>query len=464
MSPSSTRRWFMNAIAQGILTSADLDQLKTRLKTTWMTGDYDVFARYMEKDAEVFYQQLGITPGTRLLDVACGAGQLALIAARAGAVVTGCDIATNWLERARTRAAAEGLNITFEEGDAEALPYENGQFDAVTSMFGAMFAPRPELVAAELTRVCQPGGTIAMANWTPAGFIGQMFKTIARHIAPSGMPSPALWGDEATVRDRFRTGVAELKLTPRLYHFDYPFPPDAVVEFFRVNYGPMTRAFASLDANAQKALRSELVRLWAEHNTATDNTTKVDGEYLEVVATRSAAQEAPGPHLLKKEAPANRRAALLADRIEQGAAGLAAFAEGISEAEWLQPVSGTDHRSVGVIVNHVSSMYPIEIDVARAVASGKAITDVTWDAVAQINAQNAQENAAVTKAAALELLRKNSHEAAVAVRGLTDAELDQAAPFSLSFGAPMTAQFVIEDHALRHSWHHLARIKKALGR
>jgi SAM-dependent methyltransferase/uncharacterized damage-inducible protein DinB len=456
----------MNAIAHGILTSADLDQLKTRLKSTWMTGDYDVFARYMEKDAEVFYQQLGITPGTRLLDVGCGAGQLALIAARAGAVVTGCDIATNWLERARTRAAAEGLNITFEEGDAEALPYEDGQFDAVTSMFGAMFAPRPELVAAELSRVCRPGGTIAMANWTPAGFIGQMFKIIAKHIAPSGMPSPALWGDEATVRDRFRDGIATLKLTPRLYRFEYPFPPDAVVEFFRVNYGPMTRAFASLDASGQKILRSELVRLWAEHNTASGDTTKVEAEYLEVVATRDEdAQDTPGPHLLKKEkAAARRRAALLADRIEQGAAELAAFAETVSEDEWLKPTSGSDHRSVGVIVNHVATMYPIEIDVARAVASGKAITDVTWDAVAQINAQNAQENAAVTKAAALEVLRKNSHEAAAAVRAFTDDELDQAAPFSLSFGAPMTAQFVIEDHALRHSWHHLARIKKALKR
>src|SRR5262252_1401655 len=203
----------MTAVAQEILTTADLDQLKSRLKTTWMTGDYDVFARYMEKDAEVFYQRLGITPGTRLLDVGCGAGQLALIAARAGAVVTGCDIATNWLERARTRAAAEGLNITFEEGDAESLPYQDAQFDAVTSMFGAMFAPRPELVAAELTRVCRPGGIIAMANWTPSGFIGQMFKTIARHIAPSGMPSPALWGDEATVQERFHEGIADLTLT-----------------------------------------------------------------------------------------------------------------------------------------------------------------------------------------------------------------------------------------------------------
>ena len=412
----------MNAIAQGILTSADLDQLKSRLKSTWMTGDYDVFARYMEKDAEVFYQRLGIKPGARLLDVGCGAGQLSLIAARAGAKVTGCDIATNWLEQARTRAAAEGLDITFEEGDAEALPYKDGQFDAVVSMLGAMFAPRPELVAAELTRVCRPGGIIAMANWTPGGFIGQMFKTIARHIAPSGMPSPTLWGDEATVRDRFRDGIATLKLTPRLYRFEYPFPPDAVVEFFRVNYGPMTRAFASLDASGQKVLRSELIRLWSEHNTAPGNTTKVDAEYLEVVATRNgSAQDAPGPQLIKKqEAPAKPSRGLLADRIEQGAAGLAAFAEGISEAEWHVPVSSTDHRSVGVIVHHVASMYPIEIDVARAVAGGNAVTDVSWDAVAQINAKHAQDQASATKAATLELLRKNSREAAAAVRALTD--------------------------------------------
>ena len=455
-----------NAVAKEILTNADFDQLKTRLKATWMSGDYDVFARYIKKNAKMFYQQLKIKPKTRLLNVGYGAKQLTLIAARANAKVTGCDIATNWLEQARTRAAAEGLDITFEEGDAEALPYADGQFDAVVSMFGAMFAPRPELVAAELARVCRPGGTIAMANWTPSGFIGQMFKTIARHIAPSGMPSPALWGDEATVRDRFSDGIATLKLTPRLYRFEYPFPPDAVVEFFRVNYGPMARAFASLDASGQKVLRSELIRLWAEHNAAPGNTTKVDSEYLEVIATRNrSAQDAPGPQLLKKqETPASRRAALLADRIEQGAASLAAFAEGISEAEWHLPVSGTDHRSVGVIVHHVASMYPIEIDVARAVASGNAVTDVSWDAVAQINAKHAQDQASATKATTLELLRKNSGEAAAAVRALTDAELDQAAPFSLSFGAPMTAQFVIEDHALRHSWHHLAKIRAALKR
>ena len=160
----------------------------------------------------------------------------------------------------------------------------------------------------------------------------------------------------------------------------------------------------------------------------------------------------------------NRRAELLADRIEEGAANLAAFAEGLSEAEWRTPVSGTDGRSIGVIIHHVASIYPVEIDVARAIASGKAVTDVTWEAVAELNANHARENAGATKSAALELLRRNSREAAAAVRAFTDDELDRAAPFSLSFGAPMTAQFVIEVHALRHSWHHLARIRTALGR
>jgi SAM-dependent methyltransferase len=456
----------LNTTAEVRQTSKDFEQLKSRLKATWTTGDYDLFSRFMEKDAEVFFQRLGVAPGTRLLDVGCGAGQLALIAARAGAQVTGCDIAPNWIEKARERAAAEGLPITFEEGDAEALPYGDGQFDAVVSLIGAMFAPRPELVAAELTRVCRPGGMIAMANWTPGGFIGQMFKTIAKHIAPSGMPSPVLWGDEATVRERLREGVSDLKLAVRVYHFEYPFAPDAVVDFFRANYGPMARAFASLDANGQEQLRSELVTLWSAHNHANGNNTKVDADYLEVIATRAGSKlNVPQTTAAnKKGGTMNRRAESLASRIEEGAAGLASFAEGLSEAEWRTPVSGSDRRPVGVIVHHVATMYPIEIDVARIVASGKAVTDVTWEVVAQINAKHASEQAGASKAAALELLRKNSREAAAAVRAFTDAELDQAAPFSLSFGAPVTAQFVIEDHAMRHSWHHLARIRKTLGR
>jgi len=160
----------------------------------------------------------------------------------------------------------------------------------------------------------------------------------------------------------------------------------------------------------------------------------------------------------------SHRAEQLASRIEEGAAGLAAFVEGLSDAEWRSATSATDRRTVGQIVNHVALVYPIEVDLARAIAGGNAVTDVTWPVVAGLNAGHAKEHAGVTKAEALGLLRTNSRLAAEAVRGFTDAQLDQAAPFSLSAGAPVTAQFVIEDHALRHSWHHLARIRAALNR
>jgi hypothetical protein len=160
----------------------------------------------------------------------------------------------------------------------------------------------------------------------------------------------------------------------------------------------------------------------------------------------------------------SRRAELLAERIEEGAACLAAFAGTLSDAEWHMPVSPSDARSIGVIVHHVASVYPVEVEVARIVASGTAVTDVTWEAVAEMNAKHADSQKEISKEATLEFLRKNSREAAAAVRSFTDNELDGSAPFSLSFGAPMTAQFVIEDHALRHSWHHLAKIRKAVGR
>jgi len=165
-----------------------------------------------------------------------------------------------------------------------------------------------------------------------------------------------------------------------------------------------------------------------------------------------------------KKAPTSRRAESLASRIEEGAAKLAAFAVELSEEEWRTPVSSSDRRPIGVIVHHVATAYPTEIQLAQAIAGGEPVTDVTWEMIAQLNARHAQEQSEVPRAAALELLRKNSREAAAAVRTFTDDELDSAAPFSLSFGAPVTAQFVVEDHALRHSWHHLARIRNALGR
>ena len=264
-----------------------IDDLKPRLHKTWMAGDYDRFSRYMEDGARLYYERLDIPAGARVLDVGCGSGQLALMASRDGFKTTGLDIAENLIERARERAAAERLNTHFEVGDAEDIPFPHASFDFVVSLIGAMFAPRPELVARELLRVCAPGGTIAMGNWTASGFVGQMFKAIARFIAPANMPSPLLWGDEATVRERFGSGVSKLSLTRRPYTFNYPFRPSEVVDVFRLYYGPANLAFASLDVAGRQALHQELEALWFAHNRAKGGVTIVDAEYLDVVATRA---------------------------------------------------------------------------------------------------------------------------------------------------------------------------------
>jgi len=240
-----------------ITTTTEIDGLKARLRDTWMAGDYDRFSRYMEQGARMFYEQLDVPAGSQLLDVACGSGQVALWAARDGVNVTGVDIAPNLVLRAQARANAEGLKACFIEGDAEALPFEDASFDVVISLVGVMFAPRPELVARELLRVCSPGGTIAMGNWTNEGYIGQMFKTSARFIAPSGMSAPVLWGDEAVVRERLGHGVSDLTMTRRHYTLTYPFPPAEVVEFFRQCYGPTNRSFATLDESDERKLRAE---------------------------------------------------------------------------------------------------------------------------------------------------------------------------------------------------------------
>ena len=273
-----------------VIDTPEIGVLKDRLKATWMAGNYDYFSRYMESSAVKFVDRLDVVPGTSMLDVACGSGQLALVAARRGATVAGVDIATNAILAARGRAQAEGLDARFDEGDAEALPYADASFDLVATLYGAMFAPRPELVAAELLRVCRPGGTIAMANWTREGFVGKMFATIGRFIAPPGMPSPVLWGDEATVRERFGDGVSDLRLTRVTYRFDYPFSSAGVVDLFREHYGPTTRAFATLSDDEQQALYADLVELWSSHDQAASdpNRTVVDAEHLEVVGIRAA--------------------------------------------------------------------------------------------------------------------------------------------------------------------------------
>lgn len=266
----------------------NLEAIKARQKATWESGDFGEVAKTIMPAAEEFIARLPLRPGMRVLDVACGSGNLAVVAARRGCVTQGVDIATNLVAQARTRAAAEGLDIEFREGDAEALPYAESEFDAVVSMFGAMFAPRPEAVAAELFRVTKPGGFVAMANWTPEGLIGRMFEVFKRHLPPPpGLPSTMLWGHEATARNRLGA-FAEVNLERRVAVMRYPFPPAGTVDFFRRYYGPTRKAFEALGTDAQSALWRDLVDLQTAHNSAaTPGATEARAEYLEIVALRA---------------------------------------------------------------------------------------------------------------------------------------------------------------------------------
>jgi ubiquinone/menaquinone biosynthesis C-methylase UbiE len=265
----------------------EMETLKTKLKATWISGDFDKIAASFADGAAEFVERLNLKPGMSVLDVACGTGNQSIPAAQTGADVTGVDIAPNLIEQARKHAVDKGLKIRFDEGDAENLPYTNANFDVVMTMFGAMFAPRPELVADELVRVCRPGGLIVMANWNPTDFIGQMFKIVGKHVAPPpNMPSPLLWGDENTACERFGDRVSEINFEPRMITFTFPFDVPETIEFWRKFYGPTHKAFAALDENGQAALRRDLEQFWAENNLAKDGTTRVKSEYLEVTAVR----------------------------------------------------------------------------------------------------------------------------------------------------------------------------------
>jgi SAM-dependent methyltransferase len=266
---------------------AEIAKLKSRLRRIWNAGDYDRLSRYMQIEAEAFYHRLAIPPGSRLLDVGCGSGQLALIAARNGVNADGIDIAEKLVARAHERARIEGLRARFHQADAEDLPFADASFDVVTSVAGAMFAPRPHLAANELLRVCRRGGVVAMANWTPQGFVGQLFKCISNFVAPSGMRDPVLWGDETEVRALLGWGVSSLQMTRRKTSLNFPFPPSEVVRFFRLYHGPANRAFASLDRAARLRLQAEMEELWSAHNVARGGLTQVDAEWLEVVGNRA---------------------------------------------------------------------------------------------------------------------------------------------------------------------------------
>jgi len=267
-----------------------IEQIKASMRATWMAGDFGVVAKTISGDAEAFVGRLGIPSGTKVLDVACGTGNVAIPLARRGALVTGVDIAPNLLAQARERAAAENVHATFDEGDAEALPYAAGTYGAVVTMFGAMFAPRPELVASELARVLKPGGLLAMANWNPASFTGQMFKVGGRHAPPPpGIAAPVLWGNESTVRERLQHDFSNIKTELISMDFDLPTDPAGAVAFFRKYFGPTQVAFSRLDAAGQAALAADLESLWAGANIAKEaDHTLIRNEYLQVTATRKA--------------------------------------------------------------------------------------------------------------------------------------------------------------------------------
>jgi len=262
------------------------DPLTARARSVWTSGDFLPIARSFAPGAQEFIARLGIRPGETILDVACGTGNLAIPAAKAGARVSGIDIAPNLIAEAQLEARAAGVSIAFEVGDAESLPYLRGQFDTTVTMFGAMFAFRPERAAAELIRVTRPGGRIAMANWTFEGFVGQMLRLHTAVVPPpQGVPSSLEWGKEAMVRARFGDKVSSVICSKRTLELDFPFPPAAVTELFANCYGPTVATLRGADPEGASKLREDLTRLFTEHNVATNGGTTVVGEYLDVQAT-----------------------------------------------------------------------------------------------------------------------------------------------------------------------------------
>jgi SAM-dependent methyltransferase len=261
------------------------DPLTARARSVWTAGDFLPIARSFAPGAEEFVARLALRPGESVLDVACGTGNLAIPAARAGARVTGVDIAPNLIAQARLEARLARRTIDFDIGDAEALPYGDDRFDTTVTMFGAMFAYRPVRAAAELLRVTRPGGRVAMANWTPEGFVGEMLRVHTSLVPPPPrVPSPLGWGEEDLVRARFGEGVTSLTCTKRTLELRFPFGPAAVTELFATCYGPTVATLRATDPDGASRLRAELTRLFQQHNLATDGTTAVAGEYLDVQA------------------------------------------------------------------------------------------------------------------------------------------------------------------------------------
>jgi ubiquinone/menaquinone biosynthesis C-methylase UbiE len=264
----------------------DLAAVKTRQQAAWSSGDYAVVGTTLQIVGEELCEALDLRAGQKVLDVAAGNGNVALAAARRWCEVTATDYVPALLNRARERATADHLGIDFREADAEALPFPDGSFDAVLSTFGVMFTPDQDRAAAEMARVCRRGGKIGLANWTPDGFIGQLFKTIgARVPPPRDLRSPAQWGTHARLTELFQPHGCAVQATERRFTFRYR-SPDHWLEVFRTYYGPLLKAFAALDADGQEALEQDILALIARFNRSGDATMVVPSAYLEVVVTK----------------------------------------------------------------------------------------------------------------------------------------------------------------------------------
>jgi len=264
----------------------DLASLKIRQQAAWSSGYYAVVGTTLQVVGEQLCETLDLRAGSKVLDVAAGNGMASLAAARRWCDVTSTDYVPALLECGRARASADGLPIEFIEADAEYLPFGDSEFDVVVSTFGVMFTPNQEKAASELSRVCKPGGRIGLANWTPEGFIGQVFKTLGKYLPPpSGAKSPALWGTRAALEEMFNAQSRSIKAEPHLFNFRYR-SPEHFLDVFRTFYGPVLKAFAALDTTSQQNLRNDLHALIVRMNKSGDSTMVVPSEYLEVVITR----------------------------------------------------------------------------------------------------------------------------------------------------------------------------------
>jgi len=265
------------------------EAIKTKQRAAWSAGDYSVVGVTLQIVGENLCEALDLRSGQRVLDVAAGNGNVSLAAARRFCDVTSSDYVPALLERGKQRAEVDGLAISFREADAEALPFADASFDIVTSSFGVMFTPNQERAAMELLRVCRPGGKIGLANWTPESFIGQLFKTIGKHLPPpAGLKSPALWGSRDRLNDLFGPDAGSIEIAQRTYVWRYK-SPRHWLDLWRAVYGPLQKAFGALDEAAQEQLTIDLLALIDRFNVATDGTMVVPADYLEVIVTKRTA-------------------------------------------------------------------------------------------------------------------------------------------------------------------------------